>query len=206
MLRSNMSASTRSELGTSACQRMRSTGRIPGVVYGHGIKNSAVDLDKRELENVLKTHGSNVLINLATDESDNLVMIKELQRDIISNDIVHIDFQTISFDTPISTMVPIRLVGKGKVESSEGVVQQQISQLEVQGLPQNIPDAIDIDVSMLKPGNPLKIMDVEFANEISVINGAQDVIAALVRADKKMEETEQSQLDISLGVDIDLNE
>ncbi|PAB57009.1 50S ribosomal protein L25 [Anaeromicrobium sediminis] len=196
MLKSNAHANMRNQIGSNACHRMRTEGRIPGVVYGHDIENSVIELDKRDLDTLIKSYGSNALIDLHTEGSQNLVMIKEVQRDIVSNDIIHIDFQKISYGTPIHTMVPIRLVGKGKVESSEGVVQQQMSQIEVECLPQNIPDSIDVDVSMLKPGNPLKIGDVEFAEEISIMNNGEDVIAALIKADRKIEEPEVEQLDI----------
>ncbi|MCT4593621.1 MAG: 50S ribosomal protein L25 [Anaeromicrobium sp.] len=200
MLKSDAHANVRNQIGSNACHRMRMEGRIPGVVYGHDIENSVVELDKRDLDTLIKSYGSNALIDLHTEGSQNLVMIKEVQRDIVSNHIIHIDFQKISYDTPIHTMVPIRLVGKGKVESSEGVVQQQISQVEVECLPQNIPDSIDVDVSILKLGNPLKIADVELAQEISIMNNGEDVIAALIKADKKMEESEVEQLDIAAEV------
>ncbi|MBF8982899.1 50S ribosomal protein L25 [Lutibacter sp. B2] len=192
MLKSNIHVDLRNQSGTNACHKLRNRGHIPAVVYGHNINTKMVEVDKTEMDNIIRNYGTNALMDLCTGTGTDkdVVIIKEAQRDAITNELIHVDFQKVSYNDPIHAMIPIRLVGKQKVESSIGVVQQQLREIQVECLPQYMPESLEIDVAMLKPGVPLKVADIEFGGEISILEEKSLIVASLVRADKKIEEPE----------------
>ncbi|QXM06885.1 50S ribosomal protein L25 [Crassaminicella indica] len=194
MLKSVIHGDLRNQIGSNACHRIRNIGHVPAVVYGPNTNTRAIELDKREIDNIIRNYGTNVLFDLQVDNNYSTVIIKEIQRNPLTNEIRHIDLQEISTNKPIHTTVPIRLIGKEKVESSIGVVQQQLREANIECLPDRIPESIDIDISSLAPGNPLRIADVEFGEEISVLNEPYEVVAALTKTEKIVEATEEDDL------------
>ena len=183
-----MHADIRNEVGSNACHRVRNSGHIPGVVYGHHVSTQSIEIDRKELDTILRNHGSNVLLNLDMAGQNATVLIKEVQRHPVSNEIRHVDFQEISYDKPIHTTIPIILRGKEKVESKNSVVQHQLRELHISCLPQHVPDSIELDISMLSSSHPLRIADVEFGMELTVLNEGKEVIASLTRADKVIDD------------------
>ncbi|WP_168198373.1 50S ribosomal protein L25 [Crassaminicella thermophila] len=194
MRKSVINADMRNEIGSNACHKIRNAGHVPGVVYGHNVRTRAIELDTKEIDNIIRSYGTNVLLNLHVGTDHSTVMIKEVQRDPVTNALKHVDFQEVSQNERIHTTVPIKLIGKEKVESSIGVVQQQLREVHVECLPNRIPESIQIDVSLLAPGNPLKIGDVEFGEEISVLNEPHEIVAALTKAERRIEEEEDEGL------------
>ena len=190
MLKSSIHVDLRNQSGTNACHKLRNGGHIPAVMYGHDINTKMVEVDKIEMGNIIRNYGTNVLVDLCTGTNKDVVIIKEAQRDPITSELMHVDFQKVSYDDPIHATIPIHLVGKQKVESSIGVVQQQLREIQVECLPQDMPESLEIDVAMLKPGAPLKVADIEFGGEISILEEKSLIVASLVRADKKIEEPE----------------
>ncbi|QZY55309.1 50S ribosomal protein L25 [Crassaminicella profunda] len=194
MLKSVIHGDVRNQTGSNVCHRIRNAGHVPAVVYGYNVNTRAIELDKKEIDHIIRSYGTNVLFDLQVGDNHSSVMIKEIQRNPLTNEIRHIDLQTIASNKAIHTTVPIRLIGKEKVESSIGVVQQQLREVHIECLPDHIPESLEIDISSLAPGNPLKIADVEFGKEISILNEDYEVVAALTKAEKIMEETEEADL------------
>ncbi|MCT4606153.1 MAG: 50S ribosomal protein L25 [Marinisporobacter sp.] len=194
MLKSVIHGDLRNQTGSNGCHRIRNIGHVPAVVYGNNTNTRAIELDKREIDLIIRSYGTNVLFNLEVGTNYEAVMIKEVQRNPLTNEVIHIDFQQIAGNKPIHTTVPIRLKGKEKVESSIGVVQQQLREVNIECLPDHIPESLEVDISSLAPGNPLKIGDVEFAEEISILNEPYEVVAALTKAEKAIEEIEDEEL------------
>ncbi|AOT70295.1 50S ribosomal protein L25 [Geosporobacter ferrireducens] len=188
MLKSALNASIRNDVGSKACHRIRSHGHIPGVIYGHDVHNKTVELDKREMDAIVRNYGTNVLLDLGIDQDHATVMIKDVQRHPVTNEIMHIDFQEVSYSKEIHATIPILLKGKDKVESKEGIVQQQLRELHISCLPQHIPERIELDISILTPGHPLRVADVEFAGELSILNDPGEIIASLARTEKVIDD------------------
>jgi large subunit ribosomal protein L25 len=193
MLKSVINAGIRNEVGSNACHRMRREGYIPGVVYGYHTATKIIEVDKREVNNIIRNYGTNSIVDLYTGGNVATVMIKDIQRHPVTNEMMHIDFQEVSYNKPIHATVPIRLLGKEKVESRDGIIQQQLREIEIECLPDHIPESIDIDISSIKPGSPLKVADVEFAEELSVLNDSYEIIAALTRTERFTEDTAEEE-------------
>ncbi|HAK00202.1 MAG TPA: 50S ribosomal protein L25 [Bacteroidales bacterium] len=190
LLRTEISGRNREEIGSNASHRIRDRGHVPAVLYGYHKASNALCVDARELEYTVKNYGTNAMLDLHLENRDATVMIKEIQRNPVTKEIIHVDFQEVSLYEPVHTMIPIKLVGKGRAEYREGVIQQQLREIHVECLPKFIPESIEVDVAKLMAGYPLRVADVEFSRELSVLNDPQEIIVVLTKAEKTAEITE----------------
>lgn len=145
-------------LGSSESKRIRRAGRIPGVVYGHGMEAVPVSVDAREFRHALSgPAGLNQLLSLDIDGRSHLTMARVLQRHPVRNTVIHIDFQVVRRDEIVSADVPIVLTGEAKAVGSAGVIDQPLNQLTVQAQPSNIPGEIVVDISELTIGTTIRV-------------------------------------------------
>lgn len=194
MVKSSINSEIRNSIGSNASNRARNMGHIPGIVYGHNIEPKTIEIDRKELNTILRRYGTNVLVDLEVDGETITSVIKELQRDPIYREIIHIDFQSVSFDKPIQATVPISLVDKQSVENIYATIQHGLREVQIECLPQNLPESIEVSVKDLAFGNPVKIQDIEFAKEITVLNESNEIIASLAKAGKLDDEEVEEQL------------
>jgi large subunit ribosomal protein L25 len=147
--------------GSRSAGRLRSTGRVPAVVYGHGTAPLSVSVDGRELRHALSSDaGLNQLLNLEVDGERHLTLARELQRHPVRNTVVHVDFQIVSRDEVISAEVPVILVGEAKeVEVAKGLIEQPLLSLTVNATPGAIPSSIEVDVTELTIGDMIRVGD-----------------------------------------------
>ena len=156
-------------LGSRSSGRLRVAGKIPGVVYGHGIDPVPVAVDARGLRAALTTEsGLNALLNIEVDGTSHLTLARELQRHPVRHTVVHVDFQVVRRDEVISADVPLTLVGDaGAVHRGDGVVEQQVFSLTVHATPARIPNGIDIDVSTLRIGDAIRVGDLRLPSGVA---------------------------------------
>jgi len=181
-----LTAETGRRPGSSDARRLRSSGKIPGVVYGHGQDPLPVAVDARELRSVLTTEaGLNALLNLRVDGTSHLTLAREIQRHPVRNTVVHVDFLVVSRDEVISAEVPIALTGEAvEVERGDGLVEQQLFSLTVHATPGRIPNAVEVDVSGLELGGTIRVGDLTLPDGVTtdVDPEAAVVLAALPQA------------------------
>ncbi|MBW8826148.1 MAG: 50S ribosomal protein L25 [Acidobacteria bacterium] len=172
--------------GTSSSKRLRLEGRVPGVVYGHGIDPLPVSVDRKGLRAVLHTDaGQNALINLEVGGgTSHLTIVKELQRHPVRNDVVHVDFIVVSRDEVVTVDVPIMLIGEAKqVLANDGTVDQSMHSLTIHAKPGNIPNEIEIDVSELAIGDSVRVGDLKLPAGVTTdVDGEEPVVVAQVSA------------------------
>ncbi len=149
--------------GSSASRRLRASGKIPGVVYGHGTDPISVSVDARELRNALNTEaGVNALLTLKLADTDHLTMARVLQRHPVRHTVTHVDFQIVRRDEIISADVAFHLVGEAReLANQDGVVDQQMFSLTVNATPGKVPQNIEIDISELAIGDAIRVGDLE---------------------------------------------
>lgn len=149
-------------IGSRVSGRLRSAGKVPGVVYGLGSEPTPVSVDWPELRRALSTPaGLNALIELDVDGRTNLSVVKELQRDPVRRTVRHVDFMLIDRDAPLAVDVPLNLVGEApKLEAMKGIVDQLLYALTIKAKPGTIPTQIDVDVSHLELGTQAKVGEV----------------------------------------------
>ena len=154
-----LAAEVRSEHGSGAARRLRHEGRIPGVLYGHGVEPLAFSVNARELRSALSSDsGANALINLQLGSTSHLAIARELQRHPVRRTLSHIDFQVVRRDEVVSAEVPIHLVGEANaVVKNGGNVEHLITSIHVRARPGDIPTVIEIDISPLEFGTSIRV-------------------------------------------------
>ena len=136
----SVTAKPRSELGSRANKRLRDSGFIPGVIYGHKEAVVPVTLPKKEVAGYLDK-GAHVF-DIALDGKSEKVLVKEVQYDHLGQELLHVDFARVSLDERVEVTVPLELKGEPKGEAEGGVLQQIVAELELECLVTEIPDAI----------------------------------------------------------------
>lgn len=136
---------------------LRKQNFVPAVLYGPKIKNQVLMVDKKALNKIYKEVGESLLFKVVVEdqakksEKENLVLIYDLARDPINDEIIHVDFYQPRLDKAIKTQVPLIFVGQAPaVTLLSGVLIKNIHEVEVEALPQNLPREIEINISSLK--------------------------------------------------------
>jgi large subunit ribosomal protein L25 len=152
--------------GKNEANRLRASGRIPGVVYGTGSKGKApegvaVAVDPKALLRILHSDsGANTLITLNLDGGQSRVMVKEYQLDPITHHLLHADFYQLAMDKAITVTVPVLVKGEPKgVKLQGGLLDFVTRDIEVQCLPTDIPEHIDVDVTELMLHQSIRVRD-----------------------------------------------
>jgi len=156
-----LSAERRSGTGKGASRKLRAAGRVPAVIYGHGRQPEALSLSQTELEKALiGIAAGSTVIDLTVDGKPVKTLIREIQRTPVRREIVHLDFYEIHADEKIKLNVPVRLVGSPDgVRNAGGVLDQVLREIEIEVLPEHIPERVELDVTALTIGKSLHVRD-----------------------------------------------
>ncbi|HXI64504.1 MAG TPA: 50S ribosomal protein L25/general stress protein Ctc [Gemmatimonadales bacterium] len=162
----SLSATTRQANGKGGARQTRFRGKVPAVIYGHGRDTQSLELEAKALEKAL--HGiepASTIIELSVDGKTAKTLIREIQRHPIRPDIIHVDFFEIHASEKVKLKVPVHLAGNPDgVRNAGGVLDQVTREVEIEVLPANIPDRVELDVTALKIGDSLHVRDLTIPN------------------------------------------
>lgn len=184
--------------GSNHARRLRAAGQVPGNVYGLDVTPFAVSVDPRRVEEVLRQpRGRNTIFNLALGggEQSREVMLRELQRDPVSERLVHVDFLRIDAKQEIHVDVPVHLVGTAEGVKNEGGVLDFVHRtVNVSCLPADIPEYFEVDVSSLHVGQNVALSDITAPTGVTFLDDAETIIAtvAMPRVEAEPEEAEEA--------------
>jgi large subunit ribosomal protein L25 len=172
--------------GTSNAKRLRRTGRIPAVVYGHGMDALSVSVDARELRSVFHTDaGLNALLNLRlSDGGEHLALAKEIQRHPVRNTVVHVDFIVVSAEEEVVSDVPITVLGEAiEVRREGGIISNALTSLSVRSKATNIPSHLEIDISEMQVGDTIRVSDLKLPEGVTTeVDPEEPVVIAQSQA------------------------
>lgn len=180
----SLKSARRSDVGKGVARKLRQVGRIPAVYYGRGEEPIPLVVTLRELEDVIdRAEGSNVIVDLKVEGdagADRKALIREIQRDPVVGNILHLDLQHISLTERIVVEVPIVLLGTPTgVKDGGGILEHLLREVEVECLPTDIPSRLEVDVSGLNIGDSLHVSDLK-ADRVVIRTEADRAIAAVV--------------------------
>jgi large subunit ribosomal protein L25 len=178
-----LAAQQRTTIG-SGIKALRRSGKVPGVVYGRTTAASSVQLDTRDLGNVLRKVGRNSLITLVVDGAPHMVLTREVQRDPVSRALLHIDFYEVSMTEKITASVRIVVTNEAAsadLKSGAGVLLQERSAVEISCLPADLFDTITIDAGKLKIGDVIRVGDLQIPAGVTVMEPADEEIVRIQR-------------------------
>lgn len=161
MSQTTLNASTSRELGSRNSRRLRLSGSIPAVVYGHGAVPLVISVDAKSFRTAVSgEQGLNSLIALDADGQKFLVMAREIQRHPVRGTVAHIDFQVVDPNESVIAEVPLHVVGDAvEVRHADWEVDQQMFSLEVRTRPDQIPTHLDVEISDLKVGGAIRVSE-----------------------------------------------
>jgi large subunit ribosomal protein L25 len=176
-----LSATTRTAGGKGAARQARFQHKVPAVIYGHGRPTQSLLVDALVLEKALTgIEPEATLIDLTVDGKKARALIREIQRHPLRPDIIHVDFYEIKADEKVRLKVPVHLVGTPDgVRNAGGVLDQVMREVEIEVLPEHIPDRVELDVTPLTIGHSKQVKDLVIPNAV-ILTGAELTIATVV--------------------------
>ena len=160
---------------TNDARRLRKTGLIPAIVYGKGVEPKCISVNATEWQ-LLSRNELNIL-SLVEDGKETLVLLKEVQHDPIKNRTRHLDFQAIRMDQKIKAHVAVRpghALPAGA--SAGGLLEQNLHEIEVESLPQDLPEEIVVDVSAMNLGDMIHVGDIQMPEGVTAVTHADIVV------------------------------
>jgi large subunit ribosomal protein L25 len=176
-----LKAEPRDGAGKGVARKLRAEGRVPAVLYGHGNDARALSVDAKELFHLLHgAAGGNVLIDLVIDGKKTMAMPREVQRDHVRGQYLHVDFLEVRRDEKVTVDVPIHLVGESAGVKAGGVLEHHLWELKIQSLPQDLPESIEADISHLNLHDALRVSELTFPDAWTILTAPEESIAAVV--------------------------
>jgi large subunit ribosomal protein L25 len=186
-----LKATVREKGKHSAITELREAGLIPGTYYGKKIEAVSIVVSDEELREALHTDaGSNVLIELVVETPEGIkapdlpgkqvTIIKEMQRNPIKGDILHVDFVKVSMTEEITAAVPVVLSGEAPGVKVGGVLQHSIREVNVKCLPALLPDSLGIDVGALEIGDSLHVSDLPVTEGVEIMDDLEEILVSVV--------------------------
>jgi large subunit ribosomal protein L25 len=171
-------ATPRPPQGTRPARRLRSEGKVPGVVYGLGGDPVTLSVEWRDLRAALVTEqGLNAVIHLEIDGEQTPTLVKEIQRHKVRRDVLHVDFIRVDLNKPVEVEVPIHLEGEAeRVAAEDGVVDQVMTTLLIIAKPSDIPSGLTIDISDLEIGSAKRVGDITLPAGVETHVDAEEAV------------------------------
>jgi len=166
-----------------AARSLRREGLVPGVVYGHRLDPMPIAVEARTLAKLLRHHRSgNVLFDLTVDgqaPGEYKAIVKELQADPVSDQLLSVDFQWVSLTERVHVVVPVRVEGMAAGVKSGGMLEQMLHEVQVSCLPTNIPEEIVVDVTPMEQGDSLHVSDIAAPEGVTILTHAEDTVVSV---------------------------
>jgi len=181
----------RRELKTKGfLNQMKAKAMIPGVVYGTGMQPINLVTQNKQIAKILETHGSRVLfaLEIAGEKAPLMAVIREIQRDPVSGQLIHMDFLQVDMSEKINSTIGIHISGEDELLKKNAVIQMGIKEIEISCLPGNLPDTIILDVAHLEVGDKVNVGDLQVPEGVEIITEFESLVAAVMGAVKEVEE------------------
>ncbi|MBL0731854.1 MAG: 50S ribosomal protein L25 [Desulfosarcina sp.] len=192
-----LKANIRKTSGSGVARKLRAAGKVPAVLYGQSIDPTLLSLDVHDFELSLKKSKQGFsLYNLSVLNGDTItrsVMIKELQTDPVTRNLLHVDFYEIAMDRKIKVNIPVVPTGKSKGVELGGILQVIRRELEIFCLPNEIPDCIEIDITDLDIGNSVHVEDISLAGNIEIPADVNFTVITVIGAQAEEEIEEEAE-------------
>ena len=172
-----LQAKNRQKAGSAESRRIRRGGRIPAVIYGRSGNAVSIDLDAVEFVNGVKGISESTIVNVEVDGKSYDAFVKSTQRNIIDGNILHIDFYEVESGVALRAKVSLHLHGNPVGVREGGMLENPLHEIEIECLPKDLPERIDIDVSSLKANQSLHVRDIPLGGSIRLLSNPDQVVA-----------------------------
>jgi len=205
-----LSGKIREKTGKVATKEVRRNGEIPAVLYG--LKdNLSFSICPDNLKDILKAKGQNALINLKVEgNKQRKVILKEFQSHPLKELWVHVDFLEVDVAKMVKVSVDVHLIGKSAGEKMGGLVNQVLKSIQVECLPVDIPQSIDLDVTAVELGQVLHVSDFSLPDKVKILNQPNEAVVSVympkVEEEKVADEEELAEGEMAASEDVPAGE
>jgi large subunit ribosomal protein L25 len=175
-----LSAKNRQGMGSQEARRLRRDGRIPAVLYGRSGQAISIDLDAKEFVNGVKNISESTIVTVEIDGKTHDAFVKDTQRRITDGNIIHVDFYEVESGIALRAKVSVHIYGTPIGVREGGVLEFPLHEIEVECLPKDLPERIEVDVSDLKVNQSIHVRDIVLGEGVRLIS-ASDQVVALVK-------------------------
>ena len=185
-------------------KRLRQAGVLPALLFGHGIDSTPIQVDKRDARKILDITGASTLLSLSLEGTEHNVLVRERQRDVLTREYLHVDFQAVSMTEKVIASVRIEIgdVEAPAVQSYGAIINTGLDVLEIECLPNDLIDSFVVDVSGLEEiGDSILVKDLKMPNGIEVLDDPTGLIV-VVSAPMGEEEVEEEVLEEGLEPEV----
>jgi large subunit ribosomal protein L25 len=187
-------AEPREDFGKNAARRTRCSGRIPGIVYGGGGAVIPVSVDPGEIHEILHSEsGQNAIFTLEIrGKAPTRAMIRDWQLEPVRGSLLHVDLVRIAHDAKLKLKVAVHVTGEPQgVKDQGGIFEFVLREVDVECLPDDIPDAVTVDVTPLMVGQNLRVSELPFGPKVKVLTDPNRVVAHVVIVKEEEEKPEE---------------
>jgi len=189
-----LKAEKREAAGSAEARRLRRAGFVPAEVYSDDKENVSVKVNAHDFMLMLKRHGEHQIMALEIDgKSVGHVLTKAVQHDPIKGHIIHADFVTVAMNKPIQVRLPVELVGESVGVKAGGILEQQLSDIEVECLPRDMIDSITVDVTNLEVGDHMSVSDIAVPDGFTILEDAEIIVASVALPGVEASEDEEAE-------------
>ncbi|GGG24596.1 50S ribosomal protein L25/general stress protein Ctc [Paenibacillus abyssi] len=177
-------------------RQLRKAGKVPGVVYGKQIDNAtALSVDEKQLQTLLRSNPNAVVEIEVPSAGKQPVMLGEIQRDSLSRQLLHVDFHQINMNEEVRASVRVDVIGESEGVKEGGVLQILQHEIEIQCLPNRIPESIEVDISKLQIGENLLVSELKLPEGVEVKTEAEAAVVTVLAPQKEISEEEAAKAD-----------
>lgn len=182
MASANLKAKPRDGTGKGDNRKLRTTGLVPAVVYGHGEKTRSVAIDAHELELLFqKVHVENTVIDLNIEgEKPIKTLVREVQTHPARGNVLHVDFYQIHAGELVQVQIPLNFTGTAAGVKAGGMLQHTMDELDIRVSADAIPDRIDVDVTNLNIGDSVHVSDLNIPKGVEVLDNADRSVCSVI--------------------------
>ena len=182
MIKHTLKASARQAVGRAA-KRLHTTGQLPANVFGKDVTSTTIQVGEKELAHLLKEAGESTLIYLQVEgeKDDRPVMMAELKRHPVTGMTQHVAFHQVNLKQKVTTTVPVKLVGEAPAVTEKlGILVQQLSEIEIEALPTDVPEHLEVDItSLAEVDAAVLVRDIKVPADIEVKTEADSLVAKI---------------------------
>ena len=174
MATGSLNATERTDRGTGVARKLRQSGQVPAVIYGHGREPQSLAINTREIDKLLsQISAASTVIELTVGTTTARTLIREIQRHPVKRHIMHVDFQELVAGEKVTVSVPLKFIGVAEgVRNSGGILEETMHQVHIRVDPSIIPDHVDVDVTSLTIGHSFHIRDITLPEGVQVLDDA----------------------------------
>ena len=171
-------------------KNIRLAGKVPAVIYGGKLKSLPISLDKRDTTNTLNNVSGSTILTIDIEGEEHAALVREIQQDYIKGELLHVDFLAVSLKEKLRTNVSVSLIGEAPVlEEYSALIVSGLDQIEVECFPQDLPEVIEVDVSILEElGAAIYLKDIPTIENVEFLSDPEDLIAVASAIKEEVEE------------------